>query len=132
MNVFKWKNFIIPLNGIYLSENILLYFIKEFEKMLKNSFYSNEKNDNLNTISFNNEVKNRESYERLLLHHNKILNIEQNMYAFIFKLEFTDNTIRSITDLLFFNFKKDINNEFNIDHINKLLIGIISSNLFFN
>ena len=129
MNVFKWKNFIIPLNGIYLSENILLYFIKEFEKMLKNSFYSDINNNN---ISFNNEVIDSESYERILLHHNKILNIEQNMYAFIFKLEFTDNTIRSITYLLFFNFKKDINNEFNIDHINKLLIGIISSNLFFN
>ena len=104
MNVFKWKNFIIPLNGIYLSENIILYFIKEFEKMLKNSFYSDINNNN---ISFNNEVMNSESYEKILLHHNKILNIEQkNMYAFIFKLEFTDNTIRSITDLLIFKFKK--------------------------
>ena len=129
MSVFKWNNFRIPLDGIFLSENILLYFIKEFEKMIKNSIYSNDK---INAISLKSEEMNRDSYERILLDHNNILNIEQNMYAFIFKLEFTDNTIRSITDLLIFNFKKDINNEFNIDHINKILIGIISSNLFFN
>ena len=45
------------------------------------------------------------------------------MYAFIFKLEFTDNTIRSITDLLFFQFIINNDNKLNIKYLNELLLG---------
>ena len=45
------------------------------------------------------------------------------MYAFIFKLEFTDNTIRSIKDLLFFQFIINNDNKLNIKYLNELLLG---------
>ena len=45
------------------------------------------------------------------------------MYVFIFKLEFTDNTIRSITDLLFFQFIINNDNKLNIKYLNELLLG---------
>ena len=63
-----------------------------------------------------------------MLDQNNILSIEKNMFAFIFKLEFTDNTIRSITDLLFFKFNNLVLKSTNI---NSTISSTDKVNLYF-
>ena len=98
MNNFKWNNFILPLEGVLFTEQTIEYFLNEFAKSLSSTESS------IGTPSFSTVGK-------------------KNMYAFIFKLEFTDNTIRSITDLLFFQFIINNDNKLNIKYLNELLLG---------
>ena len=95
MNNFKWNNFILPLEGVLLTEQTIEYFLNEFAKSLSSTESS------IGTSSGE----------------------KKDMYAFIFKLEFTDNTIRSITDLLFFQFIINNDNKLNIKYLNELLLG---------
>lgn len=127
MNIFKWTNFVFPLEGAYLTEPLITYFLNEFENKLKNSYYLNNIEDEYIDVrqsqNLDLDKQKQDLNEKTLLLKNNILNIEDNMYAFIFKIEFTDNTIRSITDLLFINLKKDKQKGYSLHYLHELLLG---------